>query len=325
VDEELSELGEFGLLRRLLPRISSDDLIVPPGDDAAVVATQTTVVATTDLLVEGRHFDLGFSSPADVGFKSISVNVSDIAAMGARPRYALVSLGAPPSTATRTIEALYDGIIEAAREFEVAIAGGDSVGSDVVILSVAVLGEPGTNGVVERAGARAGDVLCVTGELGAAAAGLALLRAASSDPSARDLLNRYPELATAHRRGRARVREGEQAASVARAMIDVSDGLIADVGHLCERSQVGALLDAHTLPVAPGVYEVEEWSGSPGYALSGGDDYELAIAVASDDVDALTAALAPTALTVVGRFVEGRDVSVAGAAMPATGGWDSFS
>jgi len=308
----------------LLPQLPADGLIVPPGDDAAVLRSGGEIVATADLLIEGRHFDLGFSSPEDVGSKAIAVNASDIAAMGGRPRHALVSLGASASTPVRTIESLYEGMVQAARAFGITIAGGDTVGSDLLIVSVAMLGEPGANGIVRRAGARVGDVVCVTGELGAAAAGLALMRSMSSDPSARALLDRYPELADAHRRGRARVREGEIIASAARAMIDISDGLLADIGHICEQSNVGALIDAHRLPVAPGVLEVEAWAGESGIALIGGDDYELAFAAPPEAVDALTAALAPTALSVVGRFVEGEGVSISGAAMPDVAGWDSF-
>ena len=323
--EDLADIGEFGVIRRLLERLPASSLIVPPGDDAAVVATAAETVVTADLLVEGRHFDLTFSSPADVGFKALTVNVSDIAAMGGRPRYALVSIGAPAATSIDVLESLYDGIAEAARAYGVAIAGGDTVGAEEIVVSVAVLGEPGAGGVVTRSGARAGDQLCVTGELGGAAAGLALLRAEMSDPTARALAVRFPNLVAAHRRGVARVREGEMAAvSGVRAMIDVSDGLMADAGHLCERSGVGVLIDARALPVAPGVEEVEAWAGSTGFALSGGDDYELCIAIPPDVVATLTRALAPTGLTVIGRFVEGSGVDVSGADVPDAAGWDSF-
>jgi thiamine-monophosphate kinase len=324
VGEDLADIGEFGVIRRLLERLPASQLIVPPGDDAAVVRTTEETLAAADLLVEGRHFDFAFSSPADVGFKAVTVNVSDIAAMGGRPRYVLVSIGAPAATPVGVLESLYDGIGEAARAYGVAVAGGDTVGADEIIVSVAVLGEPGAGGIVLRSGARAGDLLCVTGELGAAAAGLALLRA-EGDPAARALADRYPKLAEAHRRGVARVREGEAAATAgARAMIDVSDGLISDAGHLCERSGVGLILDGHTVPAAAGVAEVEEWAGASGLALSGGDDYELCIAVSPDAVESLTRAVAPTALTTIGRFVDGSAVELLGADVPDVGGWDSF-
>lgn len=323
--EDLSDLGEFEVIRRLLARLPAGELIVPPGDDAAAVMTGSETLATADLLVEGRHFDLAFSSPADVGFKALSVNASDIAAMGGRPRYALLSVGAPGPTPASVLEGLYDGVAEAARAHGVAVAGGDTVGADEIIVSVAMLGEPGDGGVVRRSGARDGDLLCVTGELGAAAAGLFLLRAAGADASARALAERFPNLIAAHRRGKARVREGEAAAVAgARAMIDVSDGLLADAGHLCEQSGVGVVIDAHHVPRALGVQETEEWSGFEGIALSGGDDYELCFALAPGDLDATNRALAPTAVTVVGRFVQGGGVEVAGGASPTSPGWDSF-
>jgi len=325
VGEDLSDLGEFEVIRRLLARLPPGHLIVPPGDDAAVITTGQATLATADLLVEGRHFDLAFSSPADVGYKALSVNVSDIAAMGGKPRYAMLSIGAPAATPVSVLEGLYDGVGEAARAYGVTVAGGDTVGADELILSVTVLGEPGAGGVVRRSGATVGDLLCVTGELGGAAAGLFLLRAAGSDGAARVLAERFPNLLRAHRRGNARIREGEAVAVAgARAMIDVSDGLLADAGHLCERSGVGALIDAHEVPRAQGVEEVEEWSGSEGIALAGGDDYELCFAIAPGDLDTATRAVAPTALTVVGRFVEGSDVELSGAPAPSTLGWDGF-
>ena len=323
--EDLSDLGESEVIRRLLARLPAGELIVPPGDDAAAVTTGSETLATADLLVEGRHFDLAFSSPADVGFKALSVNVSDIAAMGGRPRYALLSIGAPSATPVSLLEGLYEGIGEAAQAYGVTIAGGDTVGADEIIVSVAMLGEPGVGGIVRRSGARVGDLLCVTGDLGAAAAGLFLLRAAGSDASARALAERFPDLIAAHRRGKARAREGEAAAGAgARAMIDVSDGLLADASHICEQSGVGVVIHAREVPCAPGVEETEQWFGSEGIALSGGDDYELCFAIAPDDLDAATRALSPTTVTAVGRFVEGAGVEVSGAATPATSGWDSF-
>jgi len=325
VGEDLSDIGEFELVRRLLGRVPTQGLVLGAGDDAAVLHVAGDVIATTDLLVEGRHFDFAFSSPADIGHKALCANASDVAAMGGRPRHALIGIGCPPSTSVGTVEGIYDGIGEAARAFDIVIAGGDTVGADQLIVSIAMLGDVGEAGAVSRAGARASDVVCVTGELGAAAAGLWLLRAASTDPEARALIERFPELVAAHRRGRARVPEGQAAAAAgACAMIDVSDGLLADVGHICERSGVGVLIDGHAVPIAAGVRDVEAWAGREGIALAGGDDYELAFTIDPDAVDHLTRAIAPTELTVIGRVVEGSTVEVSGAILPDTAGWDSF-
>ena len=319
--DDLRALGEFGLLRRILARLPEGGVVVGPGDDAAVLEERDgrALLATADLLVEGRHFDLAFSSHADVGFKAMAVNASDIAAMAGRPLYALVSLGVPASSSPEALEALYDGLAEAARAFGVTVAGGDVVGADQLIVNVAMLGE--ASAPILRSGARAGDVLCVTGVVGEAVCGLAAFRAASSGGAA--WLEKFPNLAHAHRRGRARVGEGRAAG--ARAMIDVSDGLFQDAGHLCEMSRCGAVIDPSSVPLGDGVREVAEWLGEDPalFALRGGDDYELAMAVPEDDVERARAAIAPTPLTVVGRFTEGDGVTLPDGS--TIEGWDHFA
>ncbi len=332
----IADLGEFGLIERLLAGMSpGEGVLVGPGDDAAVLARpEGSVLATADLLAEGSHFDLAYSSPADVGFKALAVNVSDIAAMAGRPRYAMISLGAPASTPTAVVQQLYEGFAAASEDFGVALIGGDTVATDALIVSVAVLGEAGLDGVVRRDGAQPGDALCVTGTLGGAAAGLALFRG-GKDRRARALREEFPSLALAHRRARARVREGIAAAAAgARAMIDVSDGLAADVAHLCRASRVGVRIEGPAVPPAPGVAEVEDWLGGPSrppsdvhvLAIRGGDDYELAMAVPPDRVDALAAAIAPTRLTAIGVFTDGDAVEVTGLpeAEFSALGWDHF-
>jgi thiamine-monophosphate kinase len=329
---DVRDLGEFGLIERLLARLGTPGkgVVLGPGDDAAAVETGPTTLAAADLMVEGVHFEIGLSSPADVGYKALAVNFSDIAAMGGVPRYALVSLGAPASSAPATLEALYDGIAECADAFEVSVVGGDTVRAEMLIVSVAVTGDITEAGFVSRGGARPGDVLCVTGSIGAAAAGVELLRAAGDDQRARELLARFPGLAVAHARPAPRVREGIAAArSGATAMIDLSDGLAADAAHICESSGVGVELQEASLPIADGVAEAAAWAGRDPLelAVGGGDDYELAIAVPPAQVTALTSALAPTAVTAVGEFggqeriVERRD----GTRRELAGlGWDHF-
>lgn len=331
--EDARDLGEFGLIERLVARLGvpGEGVLIGPGDDAAAVRSTATTLATADLLLEGVHFDLAFSSPADVGWKAMAANVSDIAAMGGVPRYALVSLGAPASTPAATLESLYEGLGECARAFGVSVVGGDTVGADVLIVSVALLGDAGPAGNVQRSGGRPGDVVCVTGTVGGAAAGLQLLRAANVDPEAVSLLARHPELASAHRRPMPRTREGQAAAAVgATAMIDVSDGLAADLGHICDASNLGVELRASSVPVAEGVDDVARWAGldAVDLALGGGDDYELVIALPAAQLSALSAALAPTRVTPIGelggseRVVLGAD----GDRRPlAAAGWEHFS
>jgi thiamine-monophosphate kinase len=233
------------------------------GDDAAVVAVgPARALLATDLVVEGIHFDLDLGGPDDVGYKALMVTVSDLAAMGARSDYALVSVAAPAGT---DLDGLGDGVAIAAAESACVVVGGDLSESRHLVVSVAVFGSLGQGpGPLLRSGARAGDRLFVTGPLGGSAAGLRLLRAGTGpgDRASEALIRAY-------RRPVARWVEGEAARlSGATAAIDVSDGLVADVGHLASSSGVGIELD--DLPVADGATRPE--------ALHGGEDYELVIA-----------------------------------------------
>ena len=328
------DLGEFGLIERLLARLgdAGDDVIVGPGDDAAAVRVGgETVLATADLLLEGVHFEIGLSSPSDVGWKALAVNISDVAAMGGHPRYALISLGAPAATPAATLEQIYDGLGECANEFGVRIVGGDTVRADRLILSVALIGVTGEGGIVRRAGAGPGDAVWVTGSVGGAAAGLALLRAAGSDARAAAILERFPGLAAAHRRPAPRVREGVAASLAgATAMIDLSDGLGGDVGHICEASAVGARLAVDAVPQADGVAETARWMGRDPIelAVGGGDDYELAIAIPPDRVGRLRKLIAPTPITRVGEVIEGEKMTLQrgdGSLVDLSSlGWDHF-
>jgi len=335
VGESASDLGEFALIERLLSRVRpfvGDGSTFGPGDDAASLPVEgDSVLVTTDLLIEGIHFDLEISSFEDVGWKALAVNVSDIAAMGGEPSYALVGLGAPPEIAVADLERLYAGFGACARAFHVALAGGDSVRADRVTIAVTLLGNTGDASPVRRNGAAVGDVVCVTGAVGGAAAGLALLRGAKEgDAGAVALLERFPALATSHRRPVPRVREGRGAATTgATAMIDVSDGLGQDLDHIRAASDAGASIATSSVPISEGVEAVAEWRGVDPIrlAVGGGDDYELLITVKPGDLDALIAAVAPTPLTPIGEIIRGdRTTLVDGSDQIdlAGWGWDSF-
>lgn len=297
--------GEFSLIARLRARLpAGPGVTIGLGDDAAAVQTGPSTLLAADMLIEGVHFDFAFSSVADAGYKAVAVNVSDLAAMGGRARYLLVSLGLAPGATPAFVDALYDGITQAAAAFGCSVVGGDIVGAAHTIVSIAAAGDPGPTGAVLRSGAREGDVLCVTGRLGAAAAGLGLLKAAS-DPGAAALIASHPALIGAHRRPAARVAEGPAAAAAgATAMIDVSDGFAADAGHIADESGIGLVIEGDALPIAPGVEEAARFLGDDPLRLAaaGGDDYELAIAVPPDRVASLRAALDPVRVSVVGAF-----------------------
>lgn len=277
--------GERALIdhiRRRLPPPPSP-LIVGPGDDAAVFEPERGAfqVLTTDAVVEGIHFDRRFSSPADVGYRAIAVNVSDIAAMGGRPEYALLSFLLPDGWAMGELDGLLDGLLEAASEYRIAIAGGNiSRSPGPLVVDVTVTGSVRPRKLLRRSGGKPGDTLYVTGTIGAAAAGLGWLRSQEPTDSGTygptDLVRRYLRPA-------ARVRFGmllgrNKAAS---ACMDLSDGLADGVRQIAEASGTGALIESAVLPIEPAA---ATWFASQGLdpvqaALAGGDDYELLFAV----------------------------------------------
>jgi thiamine-monophosphate kinase len=284
--------GEFAIIERLrglLADPAGSDLL---GDDAAVVPPGLgSVLLTADAVVAGVHADLGVVTVGDMGWKAVAANVSDIAAMGGRPRYALVTVVGPLGEVDTDL--LFSGVLAAADAYDCTVAGGDLSSAPALMVAVAMVGEADVSGrpPVRRSGAAPGDTLFVTAPLGASAAGLALLRAGRGGEA--------PDLASAHRRPRARVAEGLVAREAgATAMIDVSDGLAADVRHLADESGVGVVLDH--VPVAIGVSRVSDEPEA--LALGGGEDYELLFA--APDPDTVRSAFADAGLglpLVVGR------------------------
>jgi thiamine-monophosphate kinase len=251
------------------------------------------LVVTTDVVVEGQHFSADLSDPEDWGWKAVAVNLSDLAAMGAEPRWLVVAMTVPPETGTALLDRVYAGLREACLAFAVGLAGGDTSAGPVLSLAVTAIGE--AERVVTRAGARPGDRLAVSAPLGAAAAGLALL--GRGDRQARELLERFPGLAAAHRRPQPQLAAGRRlAAAGASAMIDVSDGLAGDALHLAEASGTGLELDAAAVPAAAGVAEAAALLRRDplDLVLAGGEDFAIAAALPPD---------APTAgAAVCGRF-----------------------
>jgi thiamine-monophosphate kinase len=275
---ELSEDELVDAIRKVLSG-ESPGVIVGLGDDAAVVeAGSGSQVLTTDMLVEGVHFDRGLLSARDLGAKSIVVNVSDVAAMAASPRYALVSLGIPSYVDAAWVIELYGGMREACAEYALALVGGDTNRAENVVVSVTVVGEVAPGHEVTRAGARPGDLIVVTGSLGGAAGGLALSRAHPTKVS-RALGTAWGrELLNALARPVARVGEGQTLAQAgATAMIDLSDGLAKDLSRLCAESRVGAKVELGRVPVSQALLPAAELLGFDALdvAMSGGEDYEL--------------------------------------------------
>ena len=302
----MSEDELVAVIRKVLSG-GGPGVLVGPGDDAAVVTSpRGATVLTTDMLVEGVHFDRALTSARDLGAKSIVVNVSDVAAMAASPRYAVASLGLSEADEPGWVVELYGGMRAACDEYALSLVGGDVNRSPVSVISVTVVGEVAEGRAVLRSEARPGDRIVVTGSLGAAAGGLLLARSGSSAMTTewgRSLLE-------AHFRPTARVGEGATMAQAgATALMDLSDGLLLDLSRLCSESAVGARLQLSSVPVAVGLLRLTEVVASDPLelALSGGEDYELVATIDPSAVDDTRAKLLErfgAALTDIGEITE---------------------
>ncbi|QBI55697.1 thiamine-phosphate kinase [Streptomonospora litoralis] len=334
----IGELGEFGLIARVTARFpGTDDVILGPGDDAAIVtAPDQRVVATTDLLVETRHFRREWSSAEDVGRKAAAQNIADIAAMGARPTALLVGFAAPGGLPVAWAEEFAEGMRAECAFAGAAVVGGDTVGADAITVSVTALGDLEGRPAVRRNGARPGDVVAVTGPLGLSSAGFALLQAgvrgpegARAESAAAGIGDSWQRCLSEHRRPRPPYAEGPAAARLgARAMLDVSDGLVRDLGHIARAG--GTAIDVRTAALVPDPALSEavallEALGSGGrgavqHILFGGEDHALA-AVFSPETDL------PEHWRVVGSVAapgeDGPRVTVDGAPAEPQG-WEHF-
>jgi thiamine-monophosphate kinase len=318
-------MGEFELLARIrerLPPIGSR-LRLGSGDDAAISVPGGATATSVDALVEGVHFRRDRASLKQIGAKALATALSDLAAMGAEPGEAYVVLGVPPDLDEDDCLQLLDGLAELAAATGTSLAGGDLTQAPVLTLTTTVVGHaPEADRFVTRAGARPGDALVVTGELGGAAAGL-LLAEDASGPDVPVLRGPYGHLATGtsdalvarQLEPRPRLAAGQALAGAgARAMIDLSDGLGGDAGHLAAASGVALWIDASALPLAPGVAEVAASAGLDPLqlAVSGGEDYELLASLPPDRFEQAREAVEETglALTRIGEAIAGEGVEI---------------
>ncbi|HVE63204.1 MAG TPA: thiamine-phosphate kinase [Mycobacteriales bacterium] len=326
-DLTLADVGEFGLIARVTAGYAaSEGVPLGPGDDAAVVAAPDGfVVATTDLLVDGRHFRLDWSSAYDVGRKAAAQNLADIAAMGARPTAILVGLAAPADLPVVVAESIAAGLAAECQALGCSVVGGDVVRSDALLLAVTALGSLEGRDPVRRSGAVVGDRVVVAGSLGGAAAGLAALTAADETAP--------PDLLSAHRCPSPPYAAGPMlAARGASAMIDVSDGFGADLGHLLRASGCGAEVNAGRLPrhaALSGPWALAQGEDvRTGWVISGGEDHALVATMPSGAVPAAIAALAAVGLGLseVGEVVAGGGIRWTGLppGVPEPGGFDHF-
>jgi thiamine-monophosphate kinase len=325
---KLEEIGEFGLIDLLRRRHLSGGTGVRlgAGDDVALLREEGggLLAFTADMLVEGIHFDLSFTDTFSLGYKSLAVNLSDLAAVGGGgPCWAVVSLGLPPGFEVEAVEGLYRGMAEIGGEHDCAVVGGDTVRSPRgLLVNVALLGRVREEDLLPRGGAAAGEILMVTGALGASALGLAaLLRGRGGEPE-------FSHLVDIHLRPRPRLDISSTLRSRgATAAIDLSDGLLRDLGHICEESGLGAVVEYHRIPLPA---EAENAAAAlqadlPSLVLGGGEDYELLLAVRPERAGELEGSGTAKA---IGRLVEGSGVTVLGpdgrGMDTASPGWDHF-
>jgi len=331
---KLSELGEFGLIN-LIRTISAryekpgrtpwQGVLVGIGDDAAAWQGNNRIqLATTDTLVQDIHFDLDIINWEELGWKALAVNLSDIAAMGGIPKYALLSLALPSELDVEDISKFTNSMMHLAREFGVAIIGGDVAAAPNVVITVTIIGCSKGKAILKRSTASSGEQIAVTGQLGLSAAGLEMFKGKTiPDPEIRNIMRR------AHLQPLPRVKEGqiliEQGVKTA---IDISDGLTADLAHICESSEVNAKIKIEQVPVHPVV--TSNFSNYQELALSGGEDYEL-IFTADEATISRTKQCLNCPVTVIGDITEKKlptrvtIVDGKGNIIPyKKGGWEHF-
>lgn len=317
----IRDVGEFGLIDRMTAILgdpADEDVLAGISDDAAVyrIDDERVHVVTTDVLIEGVHFDRLIMPMEYLGIKAIAVNVSDVVAMNATPRFATVAVGLPETVSVEQVEGLYGGMRKACELYGVTIIGGDTSAAHQLTISVTVIGEARTRDVVYRRGAAPGDVLCVTGDLGGAIAGLKVLLGQRKELEERrddfaPQLEEYQYVIQRQLVPRARldvVRGWAERGVKPHALIDLSDGLGSDIHHVCNESGCGAELHVAAIPVGVETRRVadEFEEDVDTYALFGGEDYELLFAASKDDLDRMD----ESSYNVIGQFTAEKDVTV---------------
>src|SRR5581483_7252123 len=290
---EISKLGEFGLIEHLTKdiKLKQSSTVKGVGDDAAVLSLdkERYTLFSTDMMVEGIHFDLTYTPLRHLGYKAVSSNVSDVCAMNGEPTHIVVSLAISNQYSVESLEEIYKGIRFACEEYGMDFVGGDTTSSTSgLLINVAILGKVGEKEVVYRKGAKKGDLICVSGDLGSAYAGLLLLQQAkmafNNDPSLKPDLTGYGHPLQKQLMPHARteiIALLKSSRVVPTSMIDISDGLSSEINHICKASNVGCMIYEDRIPVNAEVEKLaHEKNVSPtSFALSGGEDYELLFTV----------------------------------------------
>ena len=296
---EIGAIGEFGLIDKINQRVvlQHASTLKGIGDDAAVVDCESDhkKLICTDMLLEGVHFDLSYMPLAHLGYKAVTVNVSDIAAMNGIPKQMTISLGLSNRMSVEAVEALYEGIHAAAKDYQIDIVGGDTTSSrSGLVISITLIGESASDNIVYRNGAKEGDILCLSGDIGGAYMGLQILEREKEvfkvDPNMQPQLDNYSYIVGRQLRPKARmdiIYELRDLGILPTSMIDISDGLASEIFHLCKQSQKGVCIYEDKLPIEKQTFETAaEFSMDPNTAaLNGGEDYELLFTIDQKDFE----------------------------------------
>lgn len=308
--------GEFRLIEEVAGKPGSKQVVVGVGDDAAVLdyGTDKLLLWTTDMLCEGDHFRLDWSTPAQIGMKAMHANISDIAAMGGTPAHVLVSLSVTRKTEVEWVRELYRGMNSVADMLGFEIVGGDTTHSSMHVINVTVLGTVQEDELCLRSDAKAGDLICVTGDVGKSMAGLRLL------------LEGVDGDFSGHLEPKCRLSEAHGIAPYANAMIDVSDGIASEVRHICGKSGVGALVERNKIPVSESTVESGEKLGEDpvDYALNGGEDFELLFTIPEEKLGEINVDCPVTAIGKITGKEDGVKINNNGDMSELTGGFNHF-
>ncbi len=295
---ELSDLGEFGLIDRIKNsvKISNDTTKLGIGDDSAILDTkQGQLLISTDMLLEGIHFDLSYAPLAHLGYKAVAVNVSDIAAMNGVASQLTVNIGLSNRFSLEAVDTLYQGILKACEDFKLDLIGGDTSSSaSGLVISVTAIGSADEKHIVRRSGANKGDIICVTGDLGAAYLGLQVLEREKqvflTNPEMQPQLDKYDYIVQRQLKPTARmdiIHELAELSVLPTAMIDISDGLGSELFHIAKESQVGVQIYEDKLPIDKQTYDTGYELGidATTAAVNGGEDYELLFTISQEDYE----------------------------------------
>ncbi len=294
---KVKDIGEFGLIDRITKKPRDKDILVGIGDDAAVIKTKKGLqVFTTDSLVEGDHFRREWFSSIQIGMKAVEINVSDIAAMGALPKYVLVSMALPKELDLEFVDGLYEGMWRSCNKYGIEIIGGNMTHSEKIIISITLTGEVDDNNLCLRSGAKPGDYILVSGHLGNGRAGLRLFQEGITgfEKVKKNYLEPTSQLNTAIK-----------ISPFSNSMIDVSDGLAPEIKHICNNSECGAIIYKDKIPISEEVRAVAANLGDDefDYALFGGEDFELVYTVSKENIDKVNGFL-------VGEITKNKKISL---------------